>query len=68
MEEKKHVESWSWYRTKDNQTFLRVADDYTNPETKQRYYMIQEYRDGLIMAHGLTRDQARRYILENCEV
>lgn len=65
---RKHVEVWSWYRTKDDQTFLRVADDYVNPETKQRFYMIQEYRNCLIMAHGLTRGQARRYILENCEV
>ncbi len=68
MEKGKHVEMWSWYRTLDNLTFLRVADDYVNPETKQKFYMIQEYRQCLILAHGLTRGQARNYILENCEV
>lgn len=64
----KHVEVWSWYMTKDRLTWLRVATDYKNPETGQQFYMIQEYRNCLIMSHGLTRGAARRFILENCIV
>lgn len=64
-EKRKHVELWRWYATTDGVTYLRVADDYTD-EDNHRYFRIQEYRNNLTMAYGLTRSQALRYMTENC--
>lgn len=63
---KKHIELWRWYVTKDRKEFLRVADDYKKPETKQRFYMIQEYRSGQIREHGLTHAQAYKLMIDEC--
>lgn len=64
----KHFELWSWYRTKDNDTFLRVIPEYTNPEDHKRYYAIQEYRNCLTIAQGLTHGQAFNRMYEECEM
>ena len=63
---RKHVECWRWYATKDRKEFLRMADDYRDPGTKQRYYMIQEYRSGQIREHGLNHAQAYKFMLNEC--
>lgn len=43
-----------------------MADDYRNPETRQRFYMVQEYRSGQIREHGLTHAQALKLMLNDC--
>lgn len=63
---KKHIECWRWYITKDRKDFLRVAFEYRNPETLERFYMIQEYRFCQIREHGLNRAQALKFMLNEC--
>lgn len=63
---KKHIECWRWYATKDRKEFLRVAVEYQNPETRERIYMVQEYRSGQIREHGLTHAQALKLMQNDC--